>query len=268
MRRAMYRCLVALAVSFSFAPFAWQVVTSLRPEDELARIGLPSRVTLASYESAFEGRPLGTVLANSFFVAAATTILCLAIATLAAFAIAKMEFRGRKLLLLSSLAVSMFPPIATVAPLYLVLRALGLRDELGGLVLAYTTFALPLALWVLTGSMRDLPGELYESAMIDGSTPLQALRFVFLPLLGPGLATSAILVFIFAYNEFLYALTFTSSPEKRTIPVAISLLASGHAEPWGEIAAFSTVAVLPVLVAALVFQRQVVSGLTRGAVKG
>jgi multiple sugar transport system permease protein len=162
----------------------------------------------------------------------------------------------------------MFPPIATVAPLYLVLRELGLRDELGGLVLAYTTFALPLALWIMTGFLRDLPSELYESARIDGCSPLQALRFIFLPLLGPGLATTAILVFIFAYNEFLYALTFTSSPEKRTVPVAVSLLASGHAEPWGEIAAFSTVAVVPVLAAALLFQRHVVSGLTRGAVKG
>jgi multiple sugar transport system permease protein len=268
MRRGWYLLAVALAVGFSAAPFVWQVVTSLRPENELGRIGLPSRLTLASYASAFEGRPLGRILVNSFVVAMATTLFCLAIATLAAFAIAKIEFPGKKLLLVSSLAVSMFPPIATVAPLYLVLRAVGLRDELGGLVLAYTTFALPLALWVLAGFMRDLPNELYESAKIDGCTPLQALRFVFLPLLGPGLATTAILVFIFAYNEFLYALTFTSSPEKRTIPVAISLLASGHTEPWGEIAAFSTVAVLPVLVATLVFQRRVVSGLTTGAVKG
>ena len=268
MRRAVHRVLVAMAVTFAAAPFAWQVMTSLRPENEITRVGIPSRLSLASYASAFEGRPLGRVLANSFVVAAATTLVCLVIATLAAFAIAKIEFRGKRLFLLSSLAVSMFPPIATVAPLYLVLRAVGLRDELAGLVITYTTFALPLALWILSGFLRDLPNELYESAKIDGCTPLQALRFVFLPLLGPGLGTTAILVFIFAYNEFLYALTFTSSPEKRTVPVAVSLLASGHAEPWGEIAAFSTVAVLPVLVAALVFQRHVVSGLTRGAVKG
>jgi multiple sugar transport system permease protein len=169
---------------------------------------------------------------------------------------------------MGALAISMFPPIATLGPLYLLIRELGLRDHLAGLVLTYTTFALPLALWIMTGFFRDVPDELYESARIDGCTPFQALRWIFFPLAMPGIATAAILVFIFAYNEFLYALTFTSSPDKRTIPVAISLLATGHEEPWGEMAAVSVVAVLPLVAAALVFQRHIVSGLTRGAVKG
>jgi len=268
MRRACFWLAVVAAVTFAAGPFLWQVVTSVRPEDELLRLGLPRTLSLDSYRSAFEGRPLGRVLLNSWLVAGATTVLCLTVGSLAAFAIAKLEFRGRKPLLVAALAVSMFPPIATVSPLYLTVRSLGLRDEPGGLVLAYTTFALPLALWVLTGFFREVPDELFESARIDGCTPVQALFKIFLPLALPGLATTGILVFIFAYNEFLYALTFTSSPEKRTIPVAISLLASEHKEPWGEMAAVSVMAVLPIVAAAIVFQRHIVSGLTRGAVKG
>jgi multiple sugar transport system permease protein len=147
-------------------------------------------------------------------------------------------------------------------------RALGLRDELAGLVLTYTTFALPMTLWVLTGFFRDIPHQLYEAARIDGCTPFQTFRRVLLPLSAPGLVTTGILVFIFAYNEFLYALSFTSSPEKRTIPVAISLFASEHKEPWGEMAAASVMAVAPLVLLALVFQRRIVAGLTAGAVKG
>ena len=162
----------------------------------------------------------------------------------------------------------MFPPIATVSPLYLILRACGLRDTPLGLVLPYTTFALPLALWVLTGFFREIPDELYRAARVDGCTPFQAFRKVMLPLAAPGLATTAILVFIFSWNEFLYALTFTSSPEHRTVPVAISLFAGEHKEPWGEIAAASVIATLPLVILTLVFQRRIVAGLTQGAVKG
>jgi multiple sugar transport system permease protein len=267
MRRLWLFLGVTAAVAFSAGPFVWQILTSLRPENELSAIGWPSSLSLASYKSAFDGRPLVRVLFNSLLVAGATTLLCLTIGSLAAFALAKMEFRGRKILLVVALAVSMFPPIATVSPLYLVIRALGLRDQLAGLVLAYTTFALPMALWIMTGFLRDLPEQLYEAARIDGCTPLQALRWVLLPVALPGIATTGILVFIFSYNEFLYALTFTTSPEKRTIPVFLSLLASGHKDPWGEIAAASVVAVLPLVIVALAFQRHVVSGLTGGAVK-
>jgi multiple sugar transport system permease protein len=161
----------------------------------------------------------------------------------------------------------MFPPIATVSPLYLILRATGLRDTLVGLVPPYATFALPLTLWILTSFFRQLPDELYRAARVDGCTPLGAFWRVLLPLAAPGLATTAILVFIFAWNEFLYALTFLSSPEKRTVPVAISLFASEHKEPWGEIAAASVIATMPLVVMTVLFQRRIVSGLTAGAVK-
>jgi multiple sugar transport system permease protein len=259
---------VIAAATFCLGPFLWQVLTSLRPEGELTGVGLPSSLSLASYRGAFEGRPFGRVLFNSVAVASATTAFCLAIGASAAFALAKLRFRGKSLLLGAALAVSMFPPIATVSPLYLVIRALGLRDTLAGLVLPYTTFALPLTLWVLHGFFRDIPDELYRAARVDGCTPFMAFRKVLLPLAAPGLGTTAILVFVFAWNEFLYALTFTSSPENRTIPVAIALFAGEHKEPWGEIAAASVIATLPLVVVTLLFQRKIVHGLTAGAVKG
>jgi multiple sugar transport system permease protein len=258
---------VVAAVTFCVGPFVWQALTSLRPEGELTRVGLPSSISLASYTGAFHGRPFGRVLWNSLVVAGATTALCLAIGSAAAFALAKLPLPGRRVFLAGALAISMFPPIATVSPLFLVIRALGLHDELGGLVLPYATFALPMTLWILTGFFRDIPDELYRAALVDGCSPASAFRRVILPLAAPGIAATAILVFIFAYNEFLYALTFTSSPEKRTVPVAISLFAAEHAEPWGEIAAASIIATLPLVVVTLAFQRKIVAGLTAGGVK-
>jgi multiple sugar transport system permease protein len=266
-RRAAVLFGLVAAITFCLGPFAWQLLASLRPEDELTRAGLPSSLSLASYAGAFHGRPFGRVLFNSFVVAAATTVFCLAVGASAAFALAKLEFRGKKLLLGAALAISMFPPIATVSPLFLIIKSLGLRDELAGLVLPYTTFALPMTLWILTGFFRDIPDELYRAARADGCSPWTAFRRVLLPLAAPGIGATAILVFIFAYNEFLYALTFTSSPEKRTVPVAISLFAAEHREPWGEIAAASIIATLPLVVVTLLFQRKIVAGLTAGGVK-
>ncbi len=267
MRRAWLFFAVIAAVTFCLGPFAWQLLTSLRPEGELTSTGLPSSISFESYAGAFHGRPFGRVLLNSFLVAGATTVFCIAVGASAAFALARLDFRGKNLLLGGALAVSMFPPIATVSPLFLMIRGLGLRDDLAGLVLPYTTFALPMTLWILTGFFRDIPDDLYRAARIDGCTPFQAFRRVILPLAAPGIAATAILVFIFAYNEFLYALTFTSSPEKRTIPVAISLFAAEHKEPWGEIAAASILATLPLVAVTLLFQRKIVAGLTAGGVK-
>lgn len=267
-RRAALAFAVIAAITFTAGPFLWQLLTSLRPEAELTSLGLPRALSLASYAGAFQGRPLARVILNSLLVAGTTTLACLALGALAAFALAKLDFPGKRLFLGLALAISMFPPIATVSPLYLVIRALGLRDHLAGLVLPYTTFALPLTLWVLTAYFRDIPDELYRAARVDGCTPFQAFRRVLLPLAAPGLGTTAILVFIFAYNELLYALTFTSSPASRTIPVAITLFAGEHLEPWGEIAAASTVTTLPLVIVTLLFQRRIVAGLTAGAVKG
>jgi multiple sugar transport system permease protein len=266
---AALRALAGLAiVVFFVGPFLWQIVTSLKPESEVTDIALPSAVSAESYAAAFRGQPFARVLLNSALVAGVTTLFCLAVASSAAFALAKLELRGKRALLSCALAISMFPPIATVSPLFLAMRRVHLLDVPLGLVIPHTTFALPLALWVLTGFFREIPDELYRAARVDGCSPFQAFRRVMLPLAMPGLATSAILVFVFSWNEFLYALTLTSSPAHRTVPVAISLFAGEHAEPWGEIAAASVTATLPLVVFALMFQRRIVAGLTQGAVKG
>jgi len=249
---------------FFLGPLAWQLLTSFWPEPELTR-ALPHSLTVLNYAGL--GTTFARAVLNSLLVAAGTTVLCLAVGASAAFAVAKLDFRGRSLLFGGALAISMFPPIATVSPLYLVLRAAGLRDSLVGLVLPYATFALPLTLWLLTSFFRDLPDELYRAARIDGCTPWQAFVHVFLPLSWPALATCAILVFIFSWNELLYALSFISTPSKRTIPVAIALFAGEHVEPWGQIAAASVVATVPLAFLTLVFQRRIVAGLTAGAVK-
>ncbi len=266
--RAPVVLLALLAAAFSVGPFAWQVLASFETESDLSSGGLPHALTFASYEGAFRGRPFAHVILNSFAVATATTLVSLALAAPAAFAVTKLPIRGKRILLGGALAVSMFPPIATVSPLYLLLGKLGWLDHLVALVVPYTTFTLPLALWILSGFFGEIPNELYLAARVDGCSPLQAFRRVLLPLAAPGLSTTAILVFVFAWNEFLYALTFISTAERRTIPVAISLFAAEHKEPWGEIAAASVVATLPLLVLTLLFQRKIVKGLTAGSVKG
>lgn len=257
---------VTAALAFCLGPFLWQVLTSFRAEGDLT--GWPSTFSVASYGSVLKSATFLRAVVNSLLVATATTVLALAIAAPAAFALSVFRFRGQKILLAFALAISMFPPVATVSPLYLAIRALGLRDTLTGLIIPYATFALPLSLWMLTAFFKELPRDLYRAARIDGCSPFQAFARVLLPLSAPGLATTALLVFIFAWNEFLYALTFTSSPEKRTIPVAISLFAGDFKEPWTEIAAASVLVTVPLIVLTLVFQRRIVAGLTAGSVKG
>ncbi len=267
MSRARHALAAGAFLAFFLGPFAWQALTSLWPEAELGR-AFPTALTLRSYADVLAARDFGRAILNSVVVAAASTALALAVAAPAAFAVAKLEFRGRRLLLGTALAVAMFPPIATVSPLYVTLRALGLLDRLAGLVLPDATFALPLTLWLLTTTFRAIPDEIYRAAQADGCTPFQAFRLVLLPLAAPGLATAAILVFIFSWNELLFALTFLATPSRRTVPVAIALFSGEHLEPWGEIAAASILATLPLVALTLAFQRRIVSGLTAGAVKG
>lgn len=255
-------------VTFCVGPFAWQALTSLRPEGEQTSLTLPRRLTTQAYAQVFEEHAFARVLLNSFGVAALTTALCLVVGGLAAFALARLPLPAGRLLLAVALGASMFPPIATVGPLYLVVRTLGLRDHLAALVVPYTTFALPLTMWILTSHFRALPVELYRAAKMDGCTSFGAFRRVLLPLAAPGLATTALLVFISSWNEFLYALTFTSTPAHRTVPVAIALFSSGHVEPWAQLAAASVLVTLPLVVLTLLFQRRLVAGLTAGAVKG
>jgi len=266
-RRAAASLMVIAVLAFCLGPLASQIATSLRPAAATRGAANPFAWSLDNYRGALEGRYLGRSLVNSVVVAGGTTLICLAIGSLASFALAKLPVRGKNWMLGGALAISMFPAIATVSPLYLVIRALGLRDNLGALVLTYTTFALPLTLVILTRFFREVPDAIYEAAKVDGCAPWQAWWHIGLPLSAPGIASTGILVFIFAYNEFLYALTFTSSPEKRTVPVAISLFASDRIEPWGEISAASVMAAIPLVLVTVLFQRRIVSAITQGAVK-
>jgi multiple sugar transport system permease protein len=259
--------LAAGYLAFFLAPVGWQVLASVWPDDELHR-ALPTRLTLENHRAALAEGGLAAAIGNSLAVAAGTTLVAVALAAPAAFAIARLALPGGRVLLAVALAISMFPPIATAGPLYLALRAAGLLDTRAGLVVPYTTFALPLALWLLTAAFRELPAELLEAARVDGCTPWQAFRRVLLPIAAPAVATAALLVFVFAWNELLYAVTFVATPSRRTVPVALTLLGGGFRDPWVVLAAASTLATIPVVLVAVLFQRRVVAGLTGGAVKG
>lgn len=269
-KKITYILLLSLAVLFCIGPLLWQLITSLKPEPELTRIPpvLPGKPTAAHYMSIFTGHPFLRIIMNSAVVASATTVLSLVLGSLAAFGLAKLRVSRRGLILLLVLSASMFPPIATVSPLYIVIRALGLRDTWWALIITYTTFSLPLAIWVLTNFFREIPDEILHAARVDGCTTFQAFTRVMLPLAAPGIFTTVILVFIFSWNEFLFALTFTSTAASRTIPVGIALFPGLHEVPWGDIAAASVVVTVPLVVLVFAFQRRIIEGLTAGAVKG
>jgi len=255
---------------FAVAPFVWAVIGSFTPESALlATPSLwPAQPTLAHYRALFTVRAFWLPIRNSLVVAGATTTLCVTIGALAAYALARLEFRGRNALLAFILAVTMFPQIAIVSPLYMVLRALHLIDTYPGLVLPYVTFAMPLTVWLLVGYFRQLPRDLEEQAFVDGATRWQTMTRIVLPLSVPGLATTAVLTFIYCWNEFLFALSFTLGPERQTVPVAIALFRGQYQIPWGEILAAAIIATAPVALVTLLFQRRIVQGLTAGAVKG
>lgn len=270
LRRAGFLFLLLAAALFCLGPVVWQGLTSIKPDTELTSLPpiFPEDPTLNHYVSVFTDHPFFRIIGNSLVVASMTTLLSLVIGSLAAFALAWLGFRGKGLILGIALAISMFPPISIVSPLYLIIRALGLRDTWWALVALHTTFALPLTLWILTSFFREIPEELYRAAQVDGCTRLQAFRKILLPLATPGLGAAAILVFIFSWNEFLFALTFTTTEVSRTIPVGIALFPGLHEIPYGDIAAASLIVILPVILLTLFFQRQIVEGLTAGAVKG
>ena len=252
------------------APIYWMVVSSLTPETRLFQApGLvPHAITLDHYRALFGERNFFEPIRNSLIVATLTTLLAVPVAALCAYAIARLTFPGRGLLLALILAVSMFPQVSIVPTLYLLLRAGGLLDTYPGLVLPYVTFSAPLAVWLLTGFFRQLPRDLEEAAMLDGASRLRALWDVVLPLAAPGVATAAILTFLYCWNEFLFALSFTLGPDRYTVPVAVTLFRGRYQVPWGQVLAATVMATIPVAVVVALFQRRIVAGLTAGASKG
>ena len=270
-RRLAFWLLVGGIVLFALFPFGYAVVSSLQPPGRLFDMSwLPADWSLANYAGIFVEQPFGRNIVNSILAAASVVGVALAAGLTAAYALARVRFRGRGALLATILAVSMFPQVAVLSGMFELIRALGLYNRLGALTLAYLLFTLPFTVWILTTFLRDLPRELEETAFIDGANAWQTLTQIFLPLVRPAMATTGLLAFIAAWNEFLFALTFTLTDEQRTVPVAIALMsgASRHELPWGHIMAASVAVTLPLVALVLVFQRRIVSGLTAGAVKG
>jgi ABC-type glycerol-3-phosphate transport system permease component len=260
---------VLLVLAAWATPYFWQLRTSFTPDAELlaTRSVLPAAPTLIHYQAVFERSVMPQALGNSLAVASLTTLVALALGLPAAYGIARLPVPGKGLLLLVVVACTAFPQIATVSPLYLLLRALGLRDTWMALVLANTSFALPLLIWLLAGFIREIPVELEEAAFLDGAGRLGTLGRVVLPLIAPGVASAALLTFLAAWNEFLFAYTFTATEASRTVPVALALFPGVFEVPWGDIAAASILASLPPVLIVIGLQRWLVRGLVAGAMK-
>jgi len=269
LKRAAFAAFLAAILMFALFPLYYALVTSVTPPGDLFRPAIiPDRWTAEHYGAILRG-PFLRSIANSALVSAAVVALTLGAALGAAYALARIRFHGRAAVLFSVLAISMFPQIAVLAGMFELVRSFGLFDSLGALIFSYLTLTLPFAAWMLATFMRSIPVELEEAAALDGASPLATLLRVFVPLLQPALAATGLLVFIAAWNEFLFALTFTLSDESRTVPVAIALLsgASAFELPWGPIMAAAVLVTLPIVALALLFQRYIVSGLLAGAIK-
>ncbi|MCF6411089.1 carbohydrate ABC transporter permease [Pseudalkalibacillus salsuginis] len=252
-------------------PFLWILISSLKPVSELfgekAFVPFTSDPTFVNYQSVFVNHPFLTYLKNSLIVSGVTTIYTVLIASFAAYAIARMKFKGKTVILGLVLSVSMFPQIATISPIYIILKNLGLTNSYIGLIIPYTTITLPLSIWILVTFFRKIPFDLEEAAKIDGASIMQTYWRVILPLAVPGIFTTAILVFIAAWNEFLFALVLNTQEAYKTVPVGIAMFQGQFTIPWGEISAATVVVTVPLVIMVLLFQRRIVSGLTSGAVK-
>ena len=263
--------LVVFIILYTVFPFYWAIVSSLKAGSALFQVDfIPPDPAWDNYAAVFREQPFARNIFNSVFVAVSTVAISLFLAVTASYALGRVRFKGRGTLLLVILGVSMFPQVAVLSGMFELIRLLGIFNSWWALILSYMIFTLPFTVWVLTTFMRELPKELEEAAIVDGATPFQTVTQVFMPLMGPALATTGLLAFITAWNEFLFALTFTLTNEMRTVPVAIALITGGSQfeSPWGNIMAASVIVTAPLIVLVLIFQRKIVSGLTAGAVKG
>ena len=269
---ALLYLISAIVVVLSVYPFIYAISTSLKTGTALFNSQLiPSNADLRNYVALFEGvQPFGKSLVNSIAVAVMTVGFAMLMGVTAAYALGRIRFKGKDLLLVCILGVSMFPQVAVLSGMFELIQSLGLYNKALGLVLPYTIFTLPFTVWILTTFMRELPGELEEAAIMDGCGPIRIIFQVFMPLLWPALVSTGLLAFIGAWNEFMFALTFVVNDTERTVPVAISLIAGATAFeiPWGTIMAGSVIVTVPLLLLVFVFQKRIVSGLTAGAVKG
>ncbi|AHV96356.1 carbohydrate ABC transporter permease [Paenibacillus sabinae] len=252
-------------------PFLWVLLASLKAPlylygEYAFSIKVPA-YTLENYISVFTNHPFGRYLLNSFVVGVLTMFVSISIAAFASYAVARLHFLGKTFFLGILLAVSMLPQIATLSPLFLFMQSTGLRNTYAGLVIPYTTYALPIAIWYMTTFFKQIPTELEEAAKVDGASLLGIFSRVLLPLVSPGLFTTAIIVFVDAWHEFLFALTINTKQSMMTVPVGIAMFQGEFTFPWGEISAATVTVTVPVVLLVLLFQRRIIAGLTSGAVK-
>jgi multiple sugar transport system permease protein len=270
-QRGGWSAAFVLIVVVSLVPVIWIVSLSLKtPATVTDGSFFPHHVTLSNYSDIFKAGVFTDALRNSIGIALIATTLAVLLAGLAAYAIARLDFPGKQIILAVALAVVMFPQVALVGPLYNLWRQIGLFDTWLGLIIPYMTFALPLSIYTLSAFFREIPWELEQAAQVDGATPAQAFRKVIAPLAMPGIATTYIIVFIICWNDFIFAISLTSTSRAQTVPAAIALFpgVSQFSTPIGDIAAAAVVVTIPVMLLVILFQRRIVAGLTAGAVKG
>ncbi len=272
LNKILFWILVVAIIFYTVFPFFWAVISSIKPNAELFAVPVqywPSQLNWSFYQFVLANGDFLRALRNSVIVSLTTVTISLVLGSLAAYAMGRLKFRGRTPVLYLILSMTMFPQIAILGSLYQMIVTLGLFDRLPALIIAYLTFTLPFTVWVLANFFKAMPGELEEAALVDGATPFQAFWRILLPLAAPGLVTTGLLAFIAAWNEYLYALTFTQTRARTVQPAIASFTGNTQFElPWGNILAASVLVTLPLVVLVLIFQRKILAGLTAGAVKG
>ncbi|HET6685005.1 MAG TPA: carbohydrate ABC transporter permease [Jiangellaceae bacterium] len=262
---------VLAIVVYSLLPVAWITSLSFKQGDDINNQQfLPTHWSLDNYRTVFDTNLFTSALRNSLGISLIATAISVALATVAAYAIARLEFKGKRAVLSTALAIAMFPTVALVGPLFDMWRSLGIYDTWLGLIIPYISFTLPLAIWTLSSFFRQIPWEMEQAAQVDGATAWQAFRKVIVPLAAPGVATATILVFFFAWNDFVFGISLTATDRARPVPAALAFFTGEtfFEQPTAAISAAAVIVTIPVMILVLVFQRQIVSGLTSGAVKG
>jgi len=261
---------ILVVLLYALIPVAWITSLSFKTPEEVGDKKFFSGFNFDNYDVVFSDDTFLAALINSIGIAGIATLISIVLAAMAAYATSRLDFTGKAVILSGALAVAMFPPISIVGSLFNLWRTIGLYDTWPGLIIPYMTFTLPLAIYTLSAFFREIPWELEQAAAVDGATPMQAFRKVIVPLAAPGVFTAAILVFIFAWNDFIFANTLTSTDSARTVPAALAFFtgASQFEQPIGAIAAALVVVTISIIIMVLIFQRRIVAGLTAGAVKG
>jgi trehalose/maltose transport system permease protein len=274
-KRLAFYLLVALIFIYALFPFFWVIRSAFTPEADLFTTPIqyiPKHPTLQNFRDALSSGDFTRALLNSTIVAGSVTLVALALGSLASYALGRIRFRGRSLTMYLMLSMTIFPQIAILGALYTMITRFHAYNSLKALIFSYMILVIPLTVWVLTSFMRALPRDLEEAAYIDGASPLQTFYRVILPLVAPALVTTGLLAFIAAWNEFLFALSFTQTPDKHTVPVAITTFqgkaGSAFDVPWGQIMAATLIVTVPLITLTLILQKRILAGLTAGAVKG